>query len=48
MMADAWATALTVLGPEAGMEAARREGLAARIVTDEAELLSPALTAMLE
>jgi len=28
-MADAWATALTVLGPEAGFELARREGLAA-------------------
>jgi len=28
-LADAWATALTVLGPEEGLEVARREGLAA-------------------
>jgi len=28
-LADAWATALTVLGPVAGLEVARREGLAA-------------------
>jgi thiamine biosynthesis lipoprotein len=31
-MADAWATALTVLGPEEGFEVARREGLAAVFV----------------
>lgn len=30
--ADAWATALTVLGPEAGFDVARREGLAALFV----------------
>jgi len=52
MLADAWATALTVLGPVAGLEMAVREGLAARIVTREhdgfAEVLSPALLAMLE
>lgn len=48
MLADAWATALTVLGPEAGMAAARRENLAARIVSDDGELLSPALAAMLD
>jgi thiamine biosynthesis lipoprotein len=47
MIADAWATALTVLGAEEGLELAAREGLAARIVTD-AERLSPALADMLE
>ncbi|KTF69554.1 FAD:protein FMN transferase [Sphingomonas sp. HT-1] len=50
MLADAWATALTVLGP-AGMSVAEREGLAAHLVTREAggfaEQLSPALQAML-
>lgn len=45
---DGWATALSVLGPEEGMEIARRESLAARIVTaDGTEYLSPALEAML-
>lgn len=49
MTADAWATALTVLGPEHGLAAADREGLVARIVTrDGEERLSPALAAMLE
>lgn len=48
MTADAWATALTVLGREAGMATAAREKLAARIVTgDGQEALSPALIAML-
>lgn len=47
MMADAWATALTVLGPE-GMALAEREGLAAQMLTREGELLSPALRAMLD
>lgn len=48
MGADGWATALTVLGPEAGLATATREGLAARIVTrDGRERLSPALVAML-
>lgn len=47
MMADAWATALTVAGRIAGMELARREGIAARIV-DDREWLSPALRQMLE
>ena len=32
LAADAWATALTVLGPEAGFELARQEGIAARWV----------------
>jgi thiamine biosynthesis lipoprotein len=48
MLADAWATALTVLGPEQGLAAAEREGLAARIVVrDGREILSTALRAML-
>jgi len=45
--ADAWATALTVLGPEAGLRLAEREGLAARIIADQ-EHLSAALREMLE
>lgn len=48
MTADAWATALTVLGPEKGLATAEREGLAARIMTgDGQERLSSALSAML-
>jgi len=47
MLADAWATALTVLGEEQGLALAAREGLAARIISD-IELLSPALAAMLD
>ena len=47
MLADAWATALTVLGVEQGLALAAREGLAARIVGD-GEHLSPALVDMLE
>lgn len=47
MLADAWATALTVLGPHDGMALALAEGLAARFV-DESEHLSPALLQMLE
>lgn len=47
MQADAWASALTVLGPEAGPALAAREGLAARIVTPGAEILTPALRALL-
>ncbi|WP_404711011.1 FAD:protein FMN transferase [Sphingomonas sp. MMS24-J13] len=47
MQADAWASALTVLGQEAGLALAAREGLAARIVTRDAaglrEVLTPAL-----
>ena len=34
-IADAWATALTVLGPHEGFELARREGVAALFVTRE-------------
>lgn len=47
--ADAWATALTVLGVEAGLALATREGLAARIVTAQPphEHLTPSLLGML-
>jgi len=52
MAADAWATALTVLGPDEGAALAVRQGLAARILFQRAgrvrEWLSPALVAMLE
>ncbi|MEO7168819.1 MAG: FAD:protein FMN transferase [Sphingomonas sp.] len=51
MLADAWATALTVLGPEEGLAMAAREGLAARFVvrgpSGYREILSPALDEML-
>ena len=48
MLADAWATALTVLGPEAGLAMAVREGLAMRmLVRGGGEILSPALETML-
>ncbi len=51
LAADAWATALTVMGAEAGMAAAASRGIAARIVTlidgGTREYLTPALTAML-
>jgi len=47
MLADAWATALTVLGPEDGMALAEREGLAAHMVVRGRELLSSGLEAML-
>lgn len=52
MHADAWASALTVLGPEAGMALAAREGLAVQMVARGAEgveeWLSPALVGMLD
>jgi len=50
MHADAWASALTVLGPTTGMALVERENLAARIIVDDAvpcELISSALAAML-
>ncbi|MCZ4343223.1 FAD:protein FMN transferase [Sphingomonadaceae bacterium G21617-S1] len=47
MLADAWATALTVLGSEEGLALATREHLAARIVADR-EIISPALAELLE
>jgi thiamine biosynthesis lipoprotein len=52
MLADAWATAITVLGPDRGMALATRHDLAARLVlrTDGGakEYMTPALAAMLE
>ncbi len=52
MAADAWSTALTVLGAEAGLALAERQGLAARFVTRGATgfsaQISTAMKAMLE
>lgn len=51
MLADALSTALTVLGPEAGMAHARRHGIAARFLVRTPggfdERISPAFAAML-
>ncbi|MCP3736250.1 FAD:protein FMN transferase [Sphingomonas sp. RP10(2022)] len=51
LAADAWATALTVLGPDAAIPLATDHAIAARIVTvidcETREHLSPALAAML-
>ncbi|WP_231621553.1 FAD:protein FMN transferase [Sphingomonas sp. 37zxx] len=48
MTADAWATALTVLGPDAAMAAAQRHTLAAQLrAGDGREWITPALAAML-
>ena len=47
VMADAWATALTVLPPDEAMAMADAQGLAARVVTDDGERLSSALEGML-
>jgi thiamine biosynthesis lipoprotein len=48
LSADAWATALTVLGPDAGRALAAGRGVAARIVVEGGgETLTPALEAML-
>ncbi|NIJ15580.1 FAD:protein FMN transferase [Sphingobium vermicomposti] len=52
MMADAWATAITVLGHENGMALATRNGIAARLIRREndggREYMTPALAAMLD
>lgn len=52
MLADAWATALTVLGPEAGPATAERENLPMLMVVREGtgfrEFVSPQLAAMLD
>lgn len=54
MAADAWSTALTVLGPEQGLAMAERQGLAARFVLRGGdgpactELISSAMRAMLD
>ncbi|MGE4323483.1 MAG: FAD:protein FMN transferase [Sphingobium sp.] len=51
MLADAWATAITVLGHDRGMALATRHGIAARLVRREGrrgqEYMTPALTVML-
>ena len=52
MLADAWATAITVLGADRGMALATRNGLAARLVlrteTGAQEYMTPALAEMLD
>lgn len=52
MLADAWATAIGVLGPREGMQLATREGLAALMIVREGdgakEHVTPALAAMLD
>ncbi|TWG87432.1 thiamine biosynthesis lipoprotein [Cupriavidus gilardii J11] len=51
MLADAWSTALTVLGPDAGARLAERHGIAARMLVRTpdgfAEVVTPAFAAML-
>jgi thiamine biosynthesis lipoprotein len=48
MLADAWATALAVLGPGEGLELAERHGLAAHMIAGDAEHMSPVFAAMLD
>ncbi|MFB0872808.1 MULTISPECIES: FAD:protein FMN transferase [unclassified Sphingobium] len=53
MLADAWATAITVLGADKGMALATRHGVAARLVqrtggSGAQEYMTPALAAMLD
>ena len=49
MLADAWATALTVLGPDEALALAERKRLAVRLVSSSGrERMSPVLGAMLE
>ncbi|WP_374525001.1 FAD:protein FMN transferase [Sphingopyxis sp.] len=48
MMADGWATALTVLGPEKSIALADAEGLAACVVAGDREYISRAWRAMLD
>jgi thiamine biosynthesis lipoprotein len=48
MMADGWATALTVLGPEAAIALADTHGLAACVVAGDREHVSRAWRAMLD
>ena len=52
MLADAWATAIGVLGPREGMQLAARQGLAALMIVREEsgaiEHMTPALTEMLD
>ena len=44
MAADAWSTALTVLGPQEGLALAERKGLAARFLLREGEGLREILS----
>jgi len=48
MHADAWATALTVMGAAAGLEFARKHALAARFVTRDGDRLHEAMTEAFE
>lgn len=52
MLADAWATAITILGPDRGMALATRHGLAACLIRRDGaggvEYMTPALAAMLD
>lgn len=48
MMADGWATALTVLGPQAAVALADAQGLAACVVAGDREHVSRAWRAMLD
>lgn len=48
MLADAWATALTVLGPAQGIAIADAQGLAAHMIADDGEKVSAAFSAMLD
>ncbi|WP_420143382.1 FAD:protein FMN transferase [Sphingobium sp.] len=52
MLADAWATAITIMGPNRGMHLATRHDLAARLVLRTAqggqEYMTPAMAAMLD
>jgi thiamine biosynthesis lipoprotein len=47
-LADAWATALCVLGPDEGFELARREGLAAAFITSREGAMEARLTPLME
>lgn len=48
MMADGWATALTVMGPEKGIALADARGLAACVIAGDREYISRAWRAMLD
>jgi thiamine biosynthesis lipoprotein len=48
MLADAWATALAVLGPEEGMALAETQRLAAHMLAQDGERMSPAFAEMLD
>jgi thiamine biosynthesis lipoprotein len=52
MLADAWATAITVMGPDKGMALATRHDLAALLILRTAsgaqEYMTPKLAAMLD